>query len=81
MPRTFRGEEPRQPEPGAIDEYKPRSMLEEYRGLAIVFGILFLAFAAYFVKSVLAGPKPKPPPVQSVYVEVVPQDNQPQPAR
>ncbi len=62
MPRSFRGEEPRGPEPGAIRDYKARSMIEEYKGLAIVFGILFLALTAYFVKSMLAAPKPPPPP-------------------
>ena len=81
MPRSFRGEEPRYPEPGAIDEYKSRSMIEEYRGLAIVFGILFLALAVYFVKSILAAPHAKPPPVQSVYIEVVPQEDHPQSVR
>jgi hypothetical protein len=77
VPRTFRGEEPRYPEPGAIDDYESRSMIEEYRGLAIVFGILLLALAVYFVKSVLAAPKPKPPPAESVYIETVPQKDQP----
>jgi hypothetical protein len=72
VPRTFRGEAPRYPEPGAIKEYKARSMIEEYRTLAIVFAILFLALAVYFVKSVLSAPKPQPPPAQSVYVDVVP---------
>jgi len=81
VPRTFRGEEPRFPEAGALEEYKARSMIEEYRGLAIVFAILFLALAAYFVKSVLAAPKPKPPPTQSVYVEMVPHDPPPQQQR
>jgi hypothetical protein len=73
VPRSFRGEEPRgHPEPGAIQEYRARSVIEEYKGLAIVFGIMFLALAAYFVKSMLAAPKPPPPPVQSVYIDVVP---------
>jgi hypothetical protein len=52
-------------------------MIEEYRGLAIVFGILFLALAVYFVKSVLAA-RHSPPPAQSVYIEVVPQKASPQ---
>jgi len=80
VPRSFRGEESRAyPEPGSVQEYKSRSMLEEHRGLAIVFGILFLALAAYFVKSILAAPKLEPPPVQSVYVDVVPPKD-PEPA-
>ena len=49
-------------------------MLEEYRGLAIAFGILGLALAAYFIKSMMAAPKPAtaPPQPQSVYIETVP---------
>lgn len=81
MPRSFRGEDSSgYPEPGTIGRYKTRSMIEEYKGLAIVFAILFVALAVYFVKSVLAAPKPPPPPTQSVYIEVVPQREQP-PAR
>jgi hypothetical protein len=73
VPRVFRGEESRgYPEPGAITEYKAKTMIEEYRGLAIVFAILGLALAVYFIKSLLAAPKPAPPPVQSVYIDVVP---------
>jgi hypothetical protein len=81
VPRSFRGEKPRYPEPDAISEYRSRSMIEEYRGLAIVFGILFLALAAYFVKSVLASPKFKPPPAQSVYIEMVQPKDEPQRAQ
>ena len=59
MPRSFRGEESNgYPEPGAIREYKARSMLEEYRGLAIVFAIIALALAAYFIKSIRAARPP-----------------------
>jgi hypothetical protein len=72
-PRSFRGEESgRYPEPGAIQNYEPPSMLVQYRPLAVVFGILALALAAYFVKSIRAAPHPLPP-TQSVYIEVVPQ--------
>jgi hypothetical protein len=52
-------------------------MIEEYKGLAIVFAVLFLALTAYFVKSMLAAPKPPPPPVQSVYIDVVPKESPP----
>jgi hypothetical protein len=52
-------------------------MVEEYRGLAILFAILGLALAGYFIKSMLAGPKPPPPPVQSVYIEAVPAQSKP----
>ena len=72
-PKSFRGEVP--PgfiEPGAIKEYKARSMFEEYRGLAIVFAVVTLALAAYIIKSILTAPAPPPPPVQSVYIETVP---------
>ena len=78
MPRSFRGEESRgYPEPGAIREYKARSMIEEYKGLAIVFAILALALAAYFIKSLRAARPAPPPPAQSVYIEVVPQNAPP----
>jgi len=80
VPRSFRGEESRgYPEPGAIQEYKARSMLQEYRGLAIVFAILALALAAYFIKSLRAARPPSPPPAQSVYIQVVPQNAEPAP--
>ncbi len=75
MPRAFRGEEPIGPQPGEIKEYKARSMVEEYRPLAIVFGILAFALTVYFIKSVFWGPKlpPLPPrPEQSVYIDVMP---------
>jgi hypothetical protein len=77
VPRTFRGEESRGPEPGAIEEYRPKTMIEEYRGLAIVFAVLGFALAVYFVKSILSAPKPTPSPPQSVYIEVVPQKDPP----
>jgi hypothetical protein len=41
--------------------------------LAIVFAVVALAFAAYFIKSVLRAPAHQPPPPPSVYVEIVPQ--------
>jgi hypothetical protein len=63
--------------PDAIKPYKARSMIEEYKGLAILFAVLFVALAVYFIKSVLAAPKPQPPPAQSVYVELVPRNEQP----
>jgi hypothetical protein len=72
-PKSFRGEVP--PgfiEPGAIKEYKARSMIEEYRGLAIVFAAVAIALAAYIIKSILTAPPAPPPPVQSVFIETVP---------
>ena len=71
-PKSFRGEQsPGFIDQGAIKEYKSQSMIEEYRVLAIVFGILALALAAYIIKSILTAPPPPPPPVQSVYIETV----------
>jgi hypothetical protein len=82
VPRSFRGEQSSgYPDEDSIKPYKARSMIEEYKGLAIVFAILFVAFAVYFVKSVLAAPKPAPPPAQSVYIEVVPPKELPPTAR
>ena len=77
MPRVFRGEEHRGYEPNSISEYRAKSMIEEYRGLAIVFAVLGFALAVYFVKSILSAPKPTPPPPQSVYIEVVPPKDPP----
>ena len=55
-------------------------MVQEYRGLAIVFTIIGLVLAVYFVKSLLRGPHvPPPPPPQSVYIEVVPRKADPPP--
>jgi hypothetical protein len=72
-PKSFRGEaSPGFIEPGAIKEYKARSMIEEYRGLAIVFAVVAVALAAYIIKSILTARPPPPPPVQSVYIETVP---------
>jgi hypothetical protein len=69
-PRLFRGElPPDYPEP--LPPYKVPTLLEEYRVLAIVFGVLALALAVYFVKSIITAP-PKPPPAQqAVYIETV----------
>ena len=72
-PRAFRGElPPGYPEPGELQPIKIKTVLEEYRALAIVFGILALALAAYFIKSILRAPVHQPPPPPSVYVEMVP---------
>jgi hypothetical protein len=73
-PRLFRGElPPDYPEP--LPPYKVPTLLEEYRGLAIVFGVVALALAVYFIKSILtappAPPPPPPPAPQAVYIEPV----------
>jgi hypothetical protein len=78
--RVFRGEKSRgHPEPGELQEYKARSMFEEYRGLTILFAILGLALTVYFIKWVVLAPKKPPPPIQSVYIEMVPQKPPPAP--
>jgi hypothetical protein len=73
-PRLFRGElPPDYPEP--LPPYKVPTLLEEYRVLAIVFGVVALALAVYFIKSILTAPPPPPPPPppapQAVYIEPV----------
>ncbi len=74
-PRAFRGElPPGYPEPGELKPVKIKTVLEEYRTLAIVFGILALALAAYFIKAILHAPVHQSPPEPSVYVEMVPQN-------
>ncbi len=81
MARSFRGEPSRgDPAPGELQEYKARSLLEEHRTLAIVFAVLGLALAVYFVKSVIMAPPRPTPPAQSVYVEVLPTETAPKEA-
>ena len=73
-PRAFRGElPPDYPQPGGLRPVRIKTVLEEHRALAIVFAVVALAFAAYFIKSVLRAPAHQPPPPPSVYVEIVPQ--------
>ena len=73
-PRAFRSElPPDYPEPGGVPPAKIKTMFEEHRALSWVFGILALAMAVYFVKSILRAPVHQPPPPPSVYVEMVPQ--------
>jgi hypothetical protein len=73
MPRAFRGERPEIPLPADVHKYRPRTVVEEYRTLAIVFGIVAVLLTAYFIKWVVLAPKKPPPPVQSVYIEPLPQ--------
>jgi hypothetical protein len=77
MPRWFRGEAPPSLLPGDVHKYKPRTVYEEYRVLAIVFAIIAVALTAYFIKWVVLAPKKPPPPVQSVYIEPLPQQGAP----
>jgi len=76
VPRSFRGEDSTgYPAPEAIPQYRIAPVWVEYRGLAIFFGILFIALTAYFIKWLIAPrPVPPPPPPQSVYIDMVPQD-------
>jgi len=69
MPRAFRGERPEIPLPADVHQYKSRTVVEEYRTLAIVFGIIAVLLTAYFIKCGVLAPKKPPPPVQSVYIE------------
>ena len=63
-PKAFRGElPPDYPEP--LPAYKVQTLLEEYRVLAIVFAVVALALAVYFVKSILTAPPPPPPVLQA----------------
>jgi hypothetical protein len=48
-------------------------MLARHKGVGLAFGILALALAVYFVKSLRAA-RPSPPPTQSIYIQVVPQN-------
>jgi hypothetical protein len=48
-------------------------MLARHKGVGLVFGILALALAVYFVKSLHAA-RPSPPPTQSIYIQVIPQN-------
>jgi hypothetical protein len=78
FPRTFRGERSSDvPEPRPYQKYEVPSVLAQYRGLSIVFGILALALAAYFIKWIFAAHHKPPPPAQSVYIDVVPQKGPP----
>jgi hypothetical protein len=79
MPRWFRGEAPPTLLPGDVHQYKPRTVYEEYRVLAIVFAIIAVSLTAYFIKWVVLAPKKPPPPVQSVYIESIPPPAQPAP--
>jgi hypothetical protein len=68
MPRSFRGEEPNgYPDPRSMVQYKPPSVFAQHRALAIVFGIIFLALAAYCIKSMLTPPVTPPP--EPIYIQ------------
>lgn len=74
-PRAFRDELPADyPPPGELQPVKIKTVFEEHRALTIVFGIAALALAAYFVKWIVLAPAHQPPPLPSVYVEMVPQN-------
>ena len=77
-PRVFRGEEAVDLSPtDVLPEYKPPSLLTQHKGVTIVFAILCVALAAYWIKSLRAA-RNAPPPVQSVYIDMLPQTPPPQ---
>jgi hypothetical protein len=53
-----------------LPEYKPPSFLAQHKGLAIAFGILFIALAAWCL-STPRGSRYAPPPKQPIYVDTV----------
>jgi hypothetical protein len=81
FPRTFRGEQSSgHPELRPIRKYQVPSVFVQYKGVSIVFGILALGLAAYFIKWMLAAPHPHAPPLPSVYIEMVPPKTDPPPS-
>jgi hypothetical protein len=80
FPRTFRGEQSSDaPQPRAYQKYEVPSVLAQYRVLSIVFGILALALAVYFIKWMFAPSHPHASPLPSVYIEMVPPKTDPPP--
>jgi hypothetical protein len=67
VPRSLRGDH--YPEPGAVDEYRPPSLLQQYWGLAAVFVIALIAIGVYFYKLPRTAIYFAPP---AVYVEPLP---------
>jgi hypothetical protein len=61
LPRALREELP---------EYRPPSILAQHKGLAIAFGILFIALAIWCL-STPRGSRYAPPPKQPIYVDTV----------
>jgi hypothetical protein len=83
LPRSFRGEGGIPP-PEALYEYKPPSLLAQHKGLAVIFAILCVAFAAYCFKAPRARQSMPPPPVPAkpvpakpIYVEPIDKDSAP----
>lgn len=58
--------------PAEISQYKPPSVLAQYKVLAAVFAAVFLGLAIYCYKAP-HGSRYSPPPKQPIYVDAVPQ--------
>jgi hypothetical protein len=50
-------------------EYKPPSLLAQYKWLALVFAVIVIVFAAYCIKKPRAAPRV--PPAPQVYIEPI----------
>jgi hypothetical protein len=59
--------------PKAKFEYKPPSLLWEYRYLAIFFAILIIAGSVYLFRAKPLKIQPPPPSSSPVYVEPIPE--------
>ncbi len=77
-PRVFRGEDQAGLAPtDVVPEYKPPSVFAEHKIIAVIFGMVCIGLAAYWIKSIWTAPKPTAPAAQSVYIEMVPAEKQP----
>lgn len=59
-----------------MQDYKPPSMFAQYKGLAIMFAMVLLAVAVYFIK-LPRTPLHIEPPTQEVYIDPVAQKTAP----
>jgi hypothetical protein len=58
--------------PRPIIEYKPRSLLADYKYLAIVFALLVAAGSVYLIRAPHRPLVIEPPPPPPVYIEPIP---------
>lgn len=78
LPKSFSGERGSDDPPPFVGyEYKPPSVFEQHKVLALVFGVLFLGLALYCYFAVYK-PLEYPPPPQPVYIEAVPPKTAPE---
>ncbi|MDP9084286.1 MAG: hypothetical protein M3N50_11050 [Pseudomonadota bacterium] len=74
-PRVFRDEDHADLAPtDVVPQYKPPSVLAEHKIIVVIFGILCIGLAAYWIKSVRSAPKSA---AQSVYIEMLPAEKPP----